>query len=215
MRPKILGLVLLAVIVALPTFAEGLLKHTWQWRPFLERLEKDEFLAVEHALGGTLTDKKPDLLIYRASGKEIETSYTLTRQGKEDYRLEVVFGPNDPRSTKRIIKFPPDLGPKLLSTMELCLTKQLYPPTGQAYLYPARQGGAEGAYWINLRFGSTTSVAGVALTYRCMIGSSVSPFLQVMMNLARLAEMNASHEEDFADLSHSLYALERSYPAKR
>jgi hypothetical protein len=215
MKPQIFG-ALFGIITASLGGAEGLLKQPGQWIPFVERLEKDEFLAVEHALGGTLSDEKPDLIIYNSAGRSIWTSLVVTRMADGTYRLETIVrrGPSEP--TRKAIKLPAEIAIKLLATMQLCLTKQLYPPTGHAYLYPSTQNTFQGAYWINLQIDKSTAIGGVVLRERCYFEhNSVFPFLDVVDQLTSSAEARDAPSDSLARLDHSIYLLQSSYPTER
>ncbi len=97
--------------------------------------------------------------------------------------------------------------------MQLCLTKQLYAPTGKAYLYPDNQSRANSGYWIYLRTDEANSIAGVVLLDRCITGHiSVKPFLAIMGEFIRISEMTDAHEESFARLNLQLDQLKASYP---
>ena len=191
-----------------------MLKQPGEWTPFLERLEPNEFLAVEHTLGGTLSDNS-ELVIYRASGRETSIAIALARTANKGSRLEVTFDPTAVEPRRKVIPLPADIADRLLAAMELALTKQLYPPTGNAFHYPEERSDFA-SYWLNLRINKSVSIAGVVLTGRCGVGQeSKSPFLEIMGCIVRLAKADRVENEMLTELDLAISTLRLSYPLKR
>ena len=204
------SLAVVGICLATPAFGEGLLKRPDEWVPFLERIDAKEFLVVEGKFGESLSDAA-DLVIYDAWGPDLRKSLALTRQANKGWRLEIIprVVELSPISRKSVL-LPTDIAERLLAVMELTLTTQLYPPTGQAITYPTNSGSLT-AYWMNLRIDKSRAISGVVLLSRCENGQeSKLPFLNLMRRLMSCAE-NSGDEIPLVNLDLAISDLRRSY----
>ena len=208
-----LGLAVVGISLASQAFGEGLLKWPGEWKPFLERIDSREFLAVEHKFGESLSDTS-DLVIYDAQDFTVGSSITLSRKPGKGCRLEIAN--RDYRTSllqRKAVLLPTDIAERLFAVMELVLTTQLYPPTGRAISYPT-ESGAYKSLWINLRVDRLRRVSGVVLLERCGVGQESSrPFLDLVWCLRRCLE-NDEEEAILMKLDLAISDLRRSYPPK-
>ena len=212
--PRFPGLAIVAMALVTTVHGEGLLKQPGEWIPFMERIDPKEFLVVEGKLGKSSSETS-ELVLYDAEGQTIRSSIELVRPAGKGYRLEIFNRYSvDSQMQRKTFALPTDIAERLRSVMELSLTKQICPPTGNAFNYP-NETGAGRCIWTYLRIDESRSIAGVVSLDRCLVGRETTlPFLDVIWRILLFSETDESESTMLIKLDLAIWDLRHSYSAK-
>jgi hypothetical protein len=163
----------------------GLLLLPEEWVPYVERVRPEEILLLEQKLAEPLSERS-ELLVYSGdSDGIIHVAYSL-RSEERGYVLELtIIDPETREPRKRARLLPRDIAHRLSDSIELALTKQVFPVAP----IPAPHPDNHSVIWLFLRRGKDQVALGKVMVpiTRCWVGlpDSNRPLLEVIYQMRR------------------------------